>query len=44
VSRNIKFYLTDYDLTKGFNPNELTLNKKESNKINYAQVKQLVLK
>jgi len=36
-------YRRDYNLTKGSNPSELTLNKKESNKIKKGQVKQLVL-
>ena len=50
VNHQIKYkerplkYRRDYDLTKGFNPIELTLNKKESMKINKGQVKQLVLK
>jgi len=50
VNHQIKFkerplkYRRDYDLTKGSNPIELTLNKKESNKIKKGQVKQLVLK
>lgn len=50
VNHQIKYkerplkYRRDYDLIKGSNPSELTLNKKESTKINKGQVKQLVLK
>jgi hypothetical protein len=50
VNHQIKYkerplkYRRDYDLTKGSNPSELIINKKESKKIKKGQVEQLVLK
>ena len=49
VNHQIKYkerplkYRRDYDLTKGSNPCELTLSKKESKKIKKCQMEQLVL-
>ena len=50
VNHQIKFkerplkYRRDYDLIKGSNPSELTLNKKDLKKIKKGQVEKLVLK